>query len=159
MNKGKIRGQGHQAGEMERLRTMQRTFSIIKPDAVAKGAVGHILRMIEGNGFRIVGMKMLTITRDQAKGFCAVHANRPFFDALTRFLSSDPIVVLALEKENAIADFRNLIGATNPINAGPGTIRKRWGESTLRNAIHGSDSEDTARSELNYFFSRHELPQ
>ena len=132
--------------------TLQRTFSIVKPDAVAKGATGDIINMIIKNGFRIVGMRMVEITKQQAEGFYAVHASRPFFDSLTTFMSSGPIVVLALEKHNAIADLRKLMGATNPANAEPGTIRKKWAESIEKNAIHGSDADDTARFELSYFF-------
>ncbi len=139
------------------MQTLQRTFSIVKPDAVAKGATGEILSMIQAKGFRIIGMKMLEITKEQAEGFYAVHCERPFFDSLTRFMSSGPIVVLALEKENAIADLRKLMGATNPANAEEGTVRKRFAESIERNAIHGSDADDTARFELSYFFAGYEL--
>jgi nucleoside-diphosphate kinase len=139
------------------MQTLQRTFSIIKPDAVAKNATGDILQMILGKGFRIIGMKMLEITKQQAEGFYAVHCERPFFDSLTTFMSSGPIVVLALEKENAIADLRKLMGATNPANAEPGTIRKKWADSIERNSIHGSDADDTARFELSYFFAGFEL--
>lgn len=139
------------------MQTLQRTFSIIKPDAVAKGATGDILSMIQQNGFRIIGMKMLEISKHQAEGFYAVHASRPFFDSLTTFMSSGSIVVLALEKENAIADLRKLMGATNSAQAEPGTIRKKWGETIERNAIHGSDADDTARFELSYFFAGYEL--
>lgn len=134
------------------METLQRTFSIVKPDAVAKGATGDIINMILQNGFRIVGMRMLEITKQQAEGFYAVHASRPFFDSLTTFMSSGPIVVLALEKHNAIADLRKLMGATNPANAEAGTVRKKWAESIEKNAIHGSDADDTARFELSYFF-------
>ena len=137
--------------------TLQRTFSIVKPDAVAKNATGAIVAMIQEAGFRILGMKMLEITKEQAEGFYAVHASKPFFNSLTNFMSSGPIVVMALEKENAIADLRKLMGATNPANAEPGTIRKKWAESIERNAIHGSDAEDTARFELSYFFAGNEL--
>jgi nucleoside-diphosphate kinase len=139
------------------MQTLQRTLSIVKPDAVAKNATGDILRMIEKRGFRVIGMKMLEITKEQAEGFYAVHASRPFFDSLTTFMSSGPIVVLALEKENAIADLRKLMGATNPANAEAGTVRKTWAESIERNAIHGSDADDTARFELSYFFAGYEL--
>jgi nucleoside-diphosphate kinase len=132
--------------------TLQRTFSIVKPDAVAKGATGDIIHMITQSGFRIIGMRMVEITKQQAEGFYAVHASRPFFDSLTTFMSSGPIVVLALEKHNAIADLRKLMGATNPANAEAGTIRKKWAESIEKNAIHGSDADDTARFELSYFF-------
>jgi nucleoside-diphosphate kinase len=133
------------------METLQRTFSIVKPDAVAKGATGDIINMILQNGFRIVGMRMVMISK-QPEGFYAVHASRPFFDSLTTFMSSGPIVVLALEKHNAIADLRKLMGATNPANAEAGTVRKKWAESIEKNAIHGSDADDTARFELSYFF-------
>ena len=139
------------------MQTLQRTFSIVKPDAVAKNATGAIVAMIQEAGFRILGMKMLEITKEQAEGFYAVHASKPFFNSLTTFMSSGPIVVMALEKVNAIADLRKLMGATNPANAEPGTIRKKWAESIERNAIHGSDAEDTARFELSYFFAGYEL--
>lgn len=139
------------------MKTLQRTFSIVKPDAVRKNATGAILRMIEEKGFRILGLKMLEITKRQAEGFYAVHAGKPFFDSLTTFMSSGPMIVLALEKENAIADLRELMGATNPANAKEGTIRKEWASNIENNAIHGSDAEDTARFELSYFFAGYEL--
>ena len=137
--------------------TLQRTFSIVKPDAVAKGATEAILTMIQENGFRVLGMKTLEISKKQAEGFYAVHASKPFFPSLTDFMSSGPIVVLALEKEDAIADLRKLMGATNPANAEPGTIRKKYADNIERNAIHGSDAEDTAKFELSYFFAGYEL--
>lgn len=136
---------------------LQRTFSIVKPDAVSKGATGAIISMIQDKGFRILGLKMLEITKKQAEGFYAVHTDKPFFNSLTNFMSSGPIVVMALEKENAIADLRKLMGATNPANAEPGTIRKKYADNIERNAIHGSDAEDTARFELSYFFAGYEL--
>ena len=139
------------------METLQRTFSIIKPDAVAKGATGDILHMIQEKGFRIIGMKMLEINKAQAEGFYAVHAGRPFFDSLTTFMSSGPIVVLALEKNNAIADLRKLMGATNPANAEAGTIRKEFGVSIEENTVHGSDSPESASFEIPYFFSELEL--
>jgi nucleoside-diphosphate kinase len=139
------------------MKTLQRTFSIIKPDAVAKSAIGDILKTLEGKGFRILGMKMLEITKQQAEGFYAVHAGKPFFDSLTTFMSSGRIVVMALEKENAIADLREIMGATNPAKAAEGTIRKKWASSIEHNAIHGSDAEETARFELGYFFADYEL--
>jgi nucleoside-diphosphate kinase len=139
------------------MKTLQRTFSIVKPDALKKRALGDILAMIQHAGFHIIGMKMLEITKDQAKGFYAVHASRPFFDSLTTFMSSGPIVVLALEKENAIADLRKLMGATDPAKADAGTIRKKHAASIEANAIHGSDAEETARFELSYFFAGYEL--
>jgi nucleoside-diphosphate kinase len=139
-------------------KTLQRTLAIIKPDAVKKNAEGDIISMILNAGFRIVGMKMLSITKDQAEGFYAVHAHRPFFNSLTNFMSEGPIVVMALEKEDdCIAAWRNLMGATNPANAAEGTIRKRFAESIERNAVHGSDAEDTARFELSYWFAGYEL--
>ena len=139
------------------MKTLQRTFSIIKPDAVAKGAAGDILKTLQEKGFRIIGMKMLEITKEQAEGFYAVHATKPFFGSLTDFMSSGPIVVLALEKDNAIAELRELMGATNPANAKEGTIRKKWATSIEHNAMHGSDADETARFELSYFFAGYEL--
>jgi len=139
------------------MKTPQRTFSIIKPDAVKKNATGDILRTLQEKGFRIIGMKMLEITKQEAEGFYAVHAGKPFFNSLTTFMSSGPIVVLALEKHNAIADLRELMGATNPANAKEGTIRKKWASDIENNAIHGSDAEETARFELSYFFPGYEL--
>jgi nucleoside-diphosphate kinase len=140
------------------MKTLQRTFAIIKPDAVAKNATGDIISTINSQGFRIIGMKQLHITKSQAEGFYAVHANRPFFDSLTTFMSSGPIVVLAMEKEgDAIAAWRKMMGATNPANAEAGTIRKKWASSIEHNAVHGSDAEETARFELTYFFAGYEL--
>jgi nucleoside-diphosphate kinase len=139
------------------MQTLQRTFSIVKPDAVAKGATGAILSMMQEKGFRILACKMLEISKKKAEGFYAVHADKPFFNSLTDFMSSGPIVVLALEKENAIADLRKLMGATNPANAEPGTIRKKFAENIERNAVHGSDAEETARFELSYFFAGYEF--
>src|SRR5512142_1476821 len=139
------------------MKTLQRTFSIIKPDAIEKGGAGDIVEAMEKNGFRFLGMKMLHITKHQAEGFYAVHAGKPFFGSLTDFMSSGSIVVMALEKENAIADLRELMGATNPANAAEGTIRKKWATNIERNAIHGSDADDTARFELSYFFAGYEL--
>jgi nucleoside-diphosphate kinase len=139
------------------MKTIERTLAIIKPDAVAKRAVGDIVSTIESKGFRILAMKTLHITRHQAEGFYAVHASKPFFQSLTTFMAEGPIVVLALEKEGAIATWRELMGATNPSNAAAGTIRKKWADSIERNAVHGSDAEDTARFELSYFFAGYEL--
>jgi nucleoside-diphosphate kinase len=139
------------------MKTLERTFAIIKPDAVEKHAVGDIISTILGKGFRIIGMKMLHITKAQAEGFYAVHANKPFFESLTEFMARGPIVVLALEKDNAIKEWRDLMGATNPANAAEGTIRKRWAANIENNAVHGSDADDTARFELSYFFAGYEL--
>ena len=142
------------------MKTLERTFSIIKPDAIKKpGATGDIISMLEKNGFRIIGAKMLEIKKAQAEGFYAVHAGKPFFDSLTNFMSSGPMMVLALEKENAIADLRKLMGSTNPATAEEGTIRKKWATNIEHNAIHGSDAEDTARFELSFFFAGYELTQ
>ncbi len=137
--------------------TLQRTFTIIKPDAVKRGAIGDIIEQFEKQGFRILAMKMLEISKSQAEQFYAVHAARPFYGSLTEFMSSGPIVALALEKENAIADLRKLMGATNPAQAEEGTIRKKWAANIEHNAIHGSDAEDTARFELSFFFAGYEL--
>jgi nucleoside-diphosphate kinase len=139
------------------MKTLQRTLTIIKPDAVEKHATGDIISTLQDKGFRIIGVKMLHITQHQAEGFYAVHAGKPFFQSLTGFMSGGPIVVIALEKENAIAELRELMGATNPANAAPGTIRKKWGSNVEKNAIHGSDADDTARFELSYFFAGYEL--
>ena len=135
----------------------QRTFSIIKPDAVRKGHTAAILAEIEKAGFKIIAIKKLSISKTQAEGFYHVHSARPFFDSLTSFVSSGPIFPLVLEKDNAIADLRKLMGATNPANAEEGTIRKQFAGSIEENAIHGSDAEDTAQFEIGYFFAGYEL--
>jgi nucleoside-diphosphate kinase len=135
----------------------QRTFSIIKPDAVRKGHAGAILSEIEKAGFKIVSIKKISISKRQAEGFYSVHSARPFFGSLCDFMSSGPIIPLVLEKENAIADLRKLMGATNPANAEPGTIRKKFAGSIEENAIHGSDAEETAAFEISYFFAGMEL--
>ena len=135
----------------------QRTFSIVKPDAVRKGHTGSIIAMIEKAGFKIISIKRLSISKSQAEGFYAVHAGRPFFEELTEFMSSGPIFPMILEKDNAIADFRKLMGATNPAQAEEGTIRKEFASSIGENAIHGSDAEDTAAFEMGYFFAGIEL--
>jgi nucleoside-diphosphate kinase len=135
----------------------QRTFSIIKPDAFRKGHAGAILAEIEKAGFRIIGIKKLSISKTQAEGFYYVHKERPFFPSLTTFMSSGPIIAMVLEKENAIADLRKLMGATNPANADEGTIRKKYAGSIEENAIHGSDAEETAQFEIGYFFAGYEL--
>jgi len=139
------------------MKTLQRTLTIIKPDAVKKHAIGDIIEQFEKSGFHILAMKMLEISKRQAEHFYAVHASKPFYNSLTNFMSSGPIVALALEKEDAIADLRKLMGATNPANAEEGTIRKKWASSIEHNAIHGSDADDTARYELSFFFAGYEL--
>lgn len=139
------------------MKTLERTLTIIKPDAVKRNAIGDIIAQFENNGFRILAIKMLHLKKIQAQQFYAVHAARPFYSSLTEFMTSGPVVALALEKENAIADLRKLMGATNPANAEEGTIRKKWASSIEANAIHGSDAEDTARFELSFFFAGYEL--
>jgi nucleoside-diphosphate kinase len=135
----------------------QRTFSIIKPDAVRKGDTAAILSVIEKAGFKIVAIKKLSISKTQAEGFYHVHAQRPFFGSLTEFMSSGPIFPMVLEKDNAIADLRTLMGATNPANADEGTIRKLFAASIEENAIHGSDAAETAAFEIGYFVAGLEL--
>ena len=130
-----------------------KTFTMIKPDAVKAGNIGNILQMINAAGFRIVAMKYLQISQQQAEKFYEVHAARPFYGELTQFMSSGPIVAAILEKENAVADFRKLIGATNPAQAEEGTIRKRYATSVGENAVHGSDSDENAAIEGNFYFS------
>ena len=133
------------------------TFGIIKPDAVAKGHTGKIIDKILADGFQIRGMKLIHQAKRQAEGFYAVHAERPFYGELTEFMSSGPCVVLALEKENAVKAWRDLMGATNPAEAADGTLRKEFATSIGENAVHGSDSEENATIEIAYFFSKLEL--
>ena len=135
----------------------QRTFSIIKPDAVKNGHAGAILAEIEKTGFKIISIRKQSISKEQAQGFYYVHKERPFFGDLCDFMSSGPIFLMVLEKDNAIADLRKLMGATNPANAEEGTIRKKYAESIQANAIHGSDAEDTAKFEIAYWFAGYEL--
>ncbi|WP_461631468.1 nucleoside-diphosphate kinase [Labilibaculum euxinus] len=134
-----------------------RTFTMIKPDAVANGHIGAILAKINEAGFRIAAMKYTKITKDQAKKFYEVHKERPFYEDLTDFMSSGTIVAAILEKDNAVADFRKLIGATNPAEAEEGTIRKEFAESMSRNAVHGSDSDENACIEGAFHFSGTEI--
>jgi len=133
------------------------TFGIIKPDAVAKGHTGKIIDKILADGFQIRGMKLIHQAKRQAEGFYAVHAERPFYGELTEFMSSGPCVVLALEKENAVKAWRDLMGATNPAEAAEGTLRKEFAGSIGENAVHGSDSDENAAIEISYFFSKLEL--
>ncbi len=130
-----------------------RTFTMIKPDAVRNGHIGNILQMINQAGFRIVAMKYTKISQQQAEKFYEVHAARPFYGELTAFMSSGPIVAAILEKDNAVADFRTLIGATNPAEAAEGTVRKLYATSIGENAVHGSDSDENAAIEGNFFFN------
>jgi nucleoside-diphosphate kinase len=129
------------------------TFTMIKPDAVRNGNIGNILQMINKAGFRIVAMKYTRMSLDQAGKFYEIHKERPFYGELTEFMSSGPIVAAILEKSNAVADFRKLIGATNPAQADEGTIRKLYATSVGENAVHGSDSNENAAIEGNFFFS------
>ena len=131
-----------------------RTFTMIKPDATKKGSTGGILAMINAAGFRVVAMKMTHLSTEKAGQFYEVHKERPFYGELVEFMSSGPITAAILEKENAVEDFRKLIGATNPANAEEGTIRKRYAASIGENAVHGSDSNENAAIEGAFFFSR-----
>ena len=137
--------------------SLERTFGMIKPDAVANGYVGDILNVIRDSGFRIAGMKMRRIAAPEAEAFYAVHKERPFYPSLVTFMSEGPVVVLVLEGEDAIAKWRDVMGATNPANAAEGTIRKKFAESIERNAVHGSDAPETAAQEIPFFFTAAEL--
>jgi nucleoside-diphosphate kinase len=136
---------------------VERTFSIIKPDAVADGHAGEILSMLEQAGFRIIGMRMVKLSQQQAEGFYAVHRERPFFPNLVKFMTEGRIVALALEREDAVKKLREVMGATNPANAAEGTVRRKFAAGIERNCIHGSDAPETAAVELNYFFSALDL--
>ena len=133
--------------------TTNRTFTMIKPDATSKGSTGGILAMINEAGFRIVSMKMTHLSKEKAGEFYAVHNARPFYGELVDFMSSGPITAAILEKDNAVEDFRKLIGATNPANAEDGTIRKKYAASIGENAVHGSDAVETAKEEIAFFFA------
>jgi nucleoside-diphosphate kinase len=136
---------------------MERTFAIIKPDAVKNRAAGQILARIEAAGFRVCGMRMIHMSKKEAEGFYDVHRARPFFGALTDFMSSGPCIVMCLEADGAIKKWRDLMGATDPAKAEPGTLRKEFGASIDNNATHGSDATETAAFELGYFFRGMEL--
>jgi nucleoside-diphosphate kinase len=138
---------------------MERTLSIIKPDGVAKGLIGEVLRRFESNGLTIRAMKMITLNKKQAEGFYAVHREKPFFDSVTNFMSSGPCVVLILEGEGAIEKNRKLMGATDYKKAEPGTIRADFASSIESNIVHGSDGLETARYEIGYFFNALEIAQ
>ncbi len=133
-----------------------RTFTMIKPDAVHAGNIGNILQQIQGAGFKIIAMKYTKLSLEDAGRFYDVHRERPFFGELTEFMSSGPIVAAILEKENAVEDYRTLIGATNPAEAKPGTIRAKYASSIGENAVHGADSDENAELEGNFFFSSRE---
>ena len=136
---------------------MERTLTIIKPDAVAANHIGEIVTAVEQAGFRVLGMKMLRLSRQQAEAFYHVHRGKFFFDSLVKFMTEGPVVPMALERDDAIASLRKLMGDTNPEKAADGTIRKRFGSSIERNAIHGSDAPETAAFELAFFFAKMEL--
>lgn len=136
---------------------LERTFAIIKPDAVAAGQAGEILSMVEKAGFRILALRMLHMTGQQAGGFYAVHEERPFYASLVKFMTEGRVIVMALEREDAIAKWREVMGATNPASAAEGTIRKRFAASIERNCVHGSDAPQTAQVELGFFFSASDL--
>lgn len=134
-----------------------RTFTMIKPEAVAKGYIGKIIDHIISGGFKIIAMKYVHLTLAQAEGFYGIHKGKGFYEELTKYMSAGPIVVIALEKENAVADFRALIGSTDPNEANEGTIRKRFAESKSKNAVHGSDSDENAEIEINFHFTKEEI--
>ena len=134
-----------------------RTFTIIKPDSVRKGNFGKIIDRLESQGFRVLGLKKVSLSRKQAEGFYGVHSSRPFFGGLVEYMTSGPVYVAALERDNAVAHLRSVMGATDPAKADAGSIRKDFGESIEQNAIHGSDSDENARIEISFFFSESEL--
>jgi len=136
---------------------MQRTFGIIKPDAVSRNITGKIISKIEENGFAVVAMKKIWLTKKQAGGFYAVHKDKPFFHDLTEYMSSGPCIAMVLEKNDAIAAWRKLMGATNPAKADPGTIRKEFAVDLEKNSVHGSDAPETAAFEIAYFFNNLEM--
>ena len=136
---------------------MERTLSIIKPDGVSRGVMGEVIRRLEAENLKIIAMKMVGLTKDQAKGFYAVHKERPFFESVTDFMSSGPAVVMILEGENAIDRYRELMGATNFEEAAEGTIRRDFATDIEKNVVHGSDSPETADFEINYFFNCFEI--
>ncbi len=138
---------------------LQTTLAIIKPDAVARGLAGEILAAVEAEGLRPVALKMLRLSKAQAQGFYAVHKERPFFDSLTDYMSSGPVVCVALRGEDAVARYRALMGATNPAQAEPGTLRRKYGQNLEANAVHGSDCPENAAVELAYFFNALEMTE
>ena len=136
---------------------MQRTLSIVKPDGVNKNLIGEVIRRFEKAGIKVITVKMVHLTKKQAEGFYAVHRQRPFFDSLTTFMCSGPIVPMVLEGKDAIKKVRDIMGATNPKDAAPGTIRKDFADSIESNVVHGSDGPDTAAFEIGYFFNATEI--
>ncbi len=137
---------------------IERTFGIIKPDAVEKGAIGGVISLIEAAGLKVIGLRHERMSAAQAEGFYAVHKARPFFGSLVAFMTSGPVVLMALEGDNAIAKYRELMGPTDSKKAPAGTIRGKYGTDIEKNAVHGSDGSDTAKFELGYFFRGYELP-
>ena len=135
----------------------ERTLAILKPDCVRKNLIGEVVTRIQAAGFQVRAMKMVRLSQREAEGFYAVHSERPFFGELTAFMSSGPCVPIVLEKENAVADFRTLIGATNPAEADEGTIRRAFADSVGENIVHGSDSVENGTLEANYFFPSHTI--
>jgi nucleoside-diphosphate kinase len=136
---------------------VERTLSIVKPDGVAKNLIGEVIGRFEREGLRVLALKMVHMTKEQAQGFYAVHREKPFFDSLTDFMSSGPAVVMVLEGEDAVSRTRRIMGATNPKDADPGTIRKEFADNVERNIVHGSDSPQTAETEIKYFFNALEI--
>lgn len=134
---------------------MERTLAILKPDCVRKNLIGEVVRRIQEAGFTVRAIKMVKLTKEEAEGFYAVHRGRPFFDELTDFMSSGPCVPIVLEKKNAVADFRKLIGATDPAEAEEGTIRRAFADNKGQNIVHGSDSAENGKLESNYYFPEH----
>ena len=134
-----------------------RTFTIVKPDSVRKGNFGRIISRLESEGFKILGLKKTSLSKKQAEGFYAVHRERPFFRSLVEYMTSGPVYVAALERDNAVTHLRKVMGATDPAKADAGTIRKEFGESIEQNAIHGSDSDENAKIEIGFFFAEAEL--
>ena len=136
---------------------MERTLSIIKPDGVERGLIGEVIKRLEANNLNIVAMKMVFMTKAQAEGFYAVHKERPFFESLTVFMSSGPAIVMVLEGDNVIARYRELMGATNFVDAAEGTIRREFATDIEKNVVHGSDAPETAAFEIAYFFNSFEI--
>jgi nucleoside-diphosphate kinase len=136
---------------------MEKTLTIIKPDGVSKNVIGDVIKRYEENGLKVVAMKMIHQTKDEARGFYIVHKERPFYDSLTDFMSEGPVVIIVLEGENAISKVRKIMGATNPEEADAGTIRADHADNIERNTVHGSDSPESADYEINYYFSQLEI--
>ena len=139
------------------MKLMEKTLSIIKPDGIARGLIGEVIKRLESNGLKLIAMKMLKMTKEQAESFYAVHKERPFFQSLTYFMTSGPVVVMVLEGENAIARYRDIIGATDYREAAQGTIRRDFATDIEKNIVHGSDSPETAAVEIGFFFNSFEI--